>query len=339
MISLKKYLNRDTPETDRESQYRRMIDLFLQGIGLHAIEGDKGEYDRFRIGLTNLEKSITAETPLSDMFVSVGSALRSMEDYNQSASKLIRRQNSEYQLMLSMLTKTVISIGSSSECSVDRLQDIEKAMEHTSRLEDFQALKTRLGECLTLVRQESFRQKQDGQTAMQALQQELEGSRERLGSTPFAIDVDAATGLPGKTDAIRAINTATDSPTGKFVVIAVVNRVQAVNARFGYAVGDKVLAAFAQHFLKGLAAKDKVFRWQGPSLLALLERAERIEQVRTEIRGFTEVKLDTTLQVGQRTVLIPIAASWAIFPMEASAESLLKKVETFTAAQVPRDFA
>ena len=81
-------------------------------------------------------------------------------------------------------------------------------------------------------------------------------------------------------------------------MIAVCSRVQAVNARFGYTVGDRMLGAFAEHFKKGLSARDQLFRWQGPVLVVLLERAERIERVRTEIRQFADVRLTRPPRLG-----------------------------------------
>jgi hypothetical protein len=73
--------------------------------------------------------------------------------------------------------------------------------------------------------------------------------------------------------------------------------------------------------------------------VGLLERAERIDRVRAEIRQFADLRLDKTVEVGQRTVLIPISAIWAIFPLAPPMDSFLKQLEAFTAAQVSRDYA
>jgi hypothetical protein len=59
--------------------------------------------------------------------------------------------------------------------------------------------------------------------------------------------------------------------------------------------------------------------------------------VRTEIRRFIEAKLEKTIEVGNRTVMLPISASWSIFSVAPPMEELLKKLEAFTAAQVSRD--
>ncbi len=338
MISLRSYLFRDMDE-DTESTYRRMIGLFLQGVGLHAVEGDRTDYEQFRQDIDKFEKALLPETAMSELLLLVGGALRAMEDYNQRTSKFVRRQNSELQHMVSMLTETVISIGDGSQNSVSKLQDIEKGIERAREVEDIQVLKLRLGECLEVVRNEASRQKREGQNALQTLRKELEGFQERIGAFHLPPDLDLATGLRGKAEAGRAIAAALAAPAGKFLMIAVCSRVQAVNARFGYEVGDRMLSAFAEHFKKGLLATDSLYRWQGPALVAVIERPSRIDRVRAEIRQFADLKLEKTMEVGQRTVLIPITASWTVFPIVPPQDILLKQVEAFAAAQAPRDYA
>jgi GGDEF domain-containing protein len=334
MISLRSYLSRDT---EAETAYRRIIGLFLQGISLHSVEGDKADHERFREDIEKCLAVLSPETPVSELLVVVGGALRAMEEYNQRTSKFVRRQNTELQHMLAMLTQTVISIGAGSEQSVKRLQNIEKSIESTQAVEDIQILKLRLSECLEAVRDEAIRQQRDGQDAIESLKKELQSSQELMGCVEVKVDLDGATGLHGKAEADRAIRAAMESPQGKFVVIAVCSRVQAVNARFGYAVGDKILQAFAEHFKKGMSARDQLFRWQGPALLALIERSERIDRVRTEIRQFADLRLDKTIEVGQRTVLIPISATWSIYPLTPPLDAFAKQLDAFTAAQASRD--
>ncbi len=337
MISLKPYLFGDKNK-DADTAYRRIIGLFLQGIALHAVEGDKTDHVRFTSDIDEFARKITPELPMSEVLLAVGGALRAMEDYNRRTTNVVRRQNIELQHMVSMLTQTVITIGASGESSVTKLQDIEKSIESVRMLEDMQLLKLRLGECLEAVREEALRQKTDGQSTLDTLKRELENSKEHPGPVADAVDLDLATGLPSKREAMRAIQTAVTSPRNKFLAIVVVNRVQAVNARFGYAIGDRVLSAFAEHFRGNLGASDHVFRWHGPALIALLERSDRLENVRTEIRRFADVKLEKTVEVGARTVMLPISASWTIFPVSSPMEDLLKKMEAFTAAQISRDF-
>src|ERR1700730_1862124 len=107
MISLKPYLF-GQKDKGAEGEYRRIIGLFLQGIALHAVEGDQSDYDRFRADTDEFAKQITPDTPMPELLVAAGGALRSMEDYNRRTSKVIHRQNHELQNMVSMLTQTII---------------------------------------------------------------------------------------------------------------------------------------------------------------------------------------------------------------------------------------
>ncbi|HWY45862.1 MAG TPA: diguanylate cyclase [Bryobacteraceae bacterium] len=333
MISLKPYLFGDKSK-NADVEYRRIIGLFLQGIALHAVEGNESDYGPFRTDIDELAKQITPDTPMSQVLVVVGGALRVMEEFNRRTGKVIQRQNHELQNMVSMLTQTVISIGSSGESSVNKLQDIEKSIEHARAVDDMQLLKLRLGECLEAVREEAVRQKTDGQSTLDTLKKELETSRDRVRSVAAGANLDAATGLPGKKQAMQAIQTAMASPHNKFLAIAVVGRLQAVNARFGNVIGDQVLATFAQHFKEHLLASDRVFRWQGPAVIAVLEREGRLDKVCAEIRPFADAKLEKTVEVGARTVMLPISANWTIFPVAPPVEELLKKLDAFTAAQI-----
>ena len=80
MISLKPYLFGDKSK-NAGAEYRRIIGLFLQGIALHAVEGDQSDYGPFRADIEELAKQITPDTPMSQLLVVVGGALRAMEEY------------------------------------------------------------------------------------------------------------------------------------------------------------------------------------------------------------------------------------------------------------------
>jgi GGDEF domain-containing protein len=333
MISLRSYLMGDAGKESVESSYRRMIDLFLQGISLHAVEGDQADYQRFRSDMDRFAGRLAPEASVTERFVVVGEVLRALEDYNRHTSKFLRIQNTELQNMITMLTQTVIAVGASSETSVAGLQQIEKSLERTRMVEDIHSVKAQLGECLKSVRGESLRQKADGKAALDRIQQELAQSMQRIGGLSLGPRTDPATGLPGKPEACKALQEAMASPAPAFVLIAVINRLEVVIARFGSAIGDQGLAVAAQHFRSALSAGDLLYRWQGPALVAILSRSAAIDSVREEVGRFAGKKLEKSFAIGSRSVSLPISASWAIFPIVPPMDALLRKVEVFTAAQ------
>ncbi len=337
MITLKSYLLRDSGR-EIEDSYRRMIDLFIQAISLHAVEGEKADHERFCSDMKAFGNRLTPELSISDRFIVVGEVLRALEDYNRQTSKFLHIQNAELQKMIAMLSQTLIAVGASSDASVAKLQEIEKALEQARILEDIHAVKAQLGECLRSVRSEAQRRTAEGKVVLESLQQELAQSQELLGGGSAHLNLDPATGLPDKTEASKRLQESAASPEGKFLLIAVVDRVQAVNARFGYAIGDQVLAGVADYFCGSLSAEDKIYRWQGPALLAILNRTGAIATVRNEVARFAEKRLEKTFVIGSRSVLLPISTSWTIFPIAPPVDALLRKVEIFTAAQVSHDY-
>jgi GGDEF domain-containing protein len=333
MISIKSYLGLSA---EGES-YRRIITLLLEGIALHVVEGDKSEWEKFRHDIRKIEEQVAKETSAAELFVIVGAAVRALEDFNRHASRFVKKQSDELQHMVAMLTRTVISIGDSSEHSVSKLKDIEKKIESTREVEDIQLLKLRLGECLESVREESLRQKTESTDTLQTLRRQIENSQVGAPAPGVAPDVDAVTGLPNSAEAEKAVRMSLLSPKNKFVVVAAVGRIQAINARFGFAVGDEILNAFKAHFETTLARRDRLFRWRGPALIAVLDREEPLEHVRTEMRRLGDTKLQKTIEVGSRTVMMPISASFSVFAATPPADALIKKIEAFLAAQIPRD--
>jgi GGDEF domain-containing protein len=335
MISLKSFLSRN-PDQDVDSAYRRIIDLFLHAISLHAVEGDKADYARFRSDMNSFAERLIPELSVSERYVVVGEAIRALEDYNRHTSKFLRIQTNELKNMLTMLTQTVIAVGASSEMSVGRLHDIEKSLDQTRMVEDIHVLKSQLGECLQSVRGEALRQKAQGKIALESMQHDLVQSQDRLGGLSIS-NVDEVTGLPDQLEAEKELQSAAASPDPKFLLLAVINRLQAITTRFGSSIGDQVLAAAARHFRSALPPEDRLYRWHGPVLVAVLRRTTAIDSVRNEVRRFADQKLEETVAIGTRSVSLPISASWTVFPIVPPLDALLRKLETFTAAQAPHE--
>jgi GGDEF domain-containing protein len=320
-----------------EGSYRKMVALLFRAISQHAVEGSREDYHRFRSEVDALAERLTPALPMAERFIVIGEALRTLEDYSRRTSDFLRVQSGELQKMIAMLTQTVIAVSANTETSVTGLRDIEKSLERARMVEDIRSVKTQLGECLEGVRGEALRQKADGKAALESLQQELARSKERLSGAPTPTGIDLATSLPGKADAQKALEAAVAAPDPRYLWLAVVNRLQTVNARFGYWVGDQVLAAAANHFRSGLPADDKLYRWQGPALMAILCRKGGIDTVRGEVRRLAEHRLEKTFVVDARSFMLPISTNWAVYPIVPPLDVLLRKVEIFTVAQLSRE--
>jgi len=330
LTTLKAYLT----GTDEEGVFRRVISLLLQGISLHAVEGDRADYDRFRNDFERIQASLGKEASGQELLVATGAANQALADYGQRTTRFIRQQGAVLHNMISMLTQTMVSIGAGSESSAEHLQAIEKELAHAVVIEDVQTLKLRLGECLKNLREEVVRQKAQAQEQARHLQQHVEHARDCVQDPPdIDGEIDSTTGLRTRSAAKTAFHAALQTAGRKYVVAAVVNRIQSVNRHFGYAVGDQLLKKFSDLFGATLAKTDRLFRWRGPALVALLEREESIHAVQAEIRRINSKRIEGVLEVGEGA-LLPVSASWLVLALDSSAADMAKAIEKFIASQV-----
>ena len=311
-ISIKRFL--DSRPEQVASALLRMVQLLLQGIETHAVKGDAADHQKFIQDMQKIRESLGEQPAASEVLVLAGSVVKVMEEYNNRTSKFIHLQCAELQAMVGMLTKTMTTITSGSDGSIMRLQTIEKHLHKAAMIEDFHTAKLRMAECLETLRGEIVHQREQSAQTVASLRSEIEKSQERMAATT-SHRTGPASGVPERSEAEAALVLAARENRRVFAVIFAVERVNLVNSRFGYAVGDQLLHFFAQHLVQNFSAADKLFRWSGPSFLLLMERRESNEKVRAEITRVTSQRLTTTIQVGARSVLLPVAANWAMFPV------------------------
>ena len=147
-------------------------------------------------------------------------------------------------------------------------------------------------------------------------------------------DLDLVTGLPNFREAEKAIRSAIGAGTSTYAVLLCVDRVEVINSRFGFSVGDRILMLFGQHLAQRMSKTDRLFRWRGPGFLALLDRPGPEISVRAEIARLVSARLEPQIELGGRSVLLPIAASWMLTNLAGSTmEKISQKLDAFSAAQ------
>jgi GGDEF domain-containing protein len=331
MISLRKFLLA-TNESSGEDLLR-VIRLLLQGIALHAVEGNRQDYENFRADMQKLLSGIE-ETPLpSELLVATGSALKALEAYNQHTTRYVRMQGAELQNMIGMLTRTIAVLGTGSARSVTRLRDIEGKLEKASVIEDVRMVKLQMEQCLEEIREESQRQKTESTGTVESLKREIFDSRERIRTAAAVPSIDPVTGLATRVDAEAAFSEAARGPERAYILLLIVDRVALINSRFGYAVGDLVLKLYLEELRARFSAGDRMFRWSGPAFIVLLKRQDPIEKVRSELASTLPSRLERTVELSTRTVLLPISATWTAFPVALPLEDLIQHLDQFLSSQ------
>jgi diguanylate cyclase (GGDEF)-like protein len=328
VISIKKYLESNH---EMERALLHAVQLLLQGIGLHAVEGESEDCSAFRLDMERASDAVAQTNSQPELMIQAGAALKALEEYNHRTTRYFGLRNDELQKMLQMLTATIGAISSTGAENVQRLQEIESQVVGAAQIEDVRQIKAKLSECLGEIRKETERQKLETSRTMEQLNQGLESARQAPERTAPALD--PVTGLPGRPQAESALEKASQAKEGAFAAVVVVDRIQHINARYGRDEGDGVLRHFAGILRRQLPRQDLMFRWTGPSMIVLLRRPGHIEEVRRELALLMSYEYEYTIKTSSRSVLLPIAARWSVLPLSAAPRLLIHKIDAFAGQQ------
>jgi len=229
-------------------------------------------------------------------------------------------------------------LSAASDASARNLEGIALQLKKASAVEDIHVLRLKLGECLKNVCTEAARQRKEGQSQAQSLKHELVSTQQRLSSHGIEIDIDRVTGFAGRNAAEVAIHEAANAGDSRYIAVAVLGKMPAINARFGYSVGDEVLCEFAARVAGGLCSNATFFRWSGPTVIGVLRRSEPIHVVRTEVSAAAEVPTSKALMSGGQNAFITISAVSLVIPVSAPASEIIARIDAFVAAQIPKEY-
>ena len=335
MISLGKFLRgQDEPEAP---QYVRALSLLVQGMELHTLDYNKEDYVRFRAGLAGIQQVLLPETPVPEMLVLVGGAIKTFEEYNQRTAGRLRSQFQEMRSIIATFSGAVATMVSASDASLVRLHEIQSQLSAAEKIDDLRVLKMHLCDCLNGMAAEVEEHKKNSASGMARLAegaQEFESSVDRRHGRTIA---DHVTGLPPRAQAEAALSKIADSGTQAVAVVFVMKRLKQLNSRFGYEAGNGLLAWLSTYLGSGTNPEEGFYRWSGPALLALISRRVPLIRIRQEIGSLVAAMPSREITIGARMVSIPVSVGWTAFPVTGPVEKLVRQLQAFVEGQSSED--
>jgi GGDEF domain-containing protein len=327
MISLRSLIDRQPIDT-KASPLMRACSLLLESIALHSVSRDEIRHRAFRDAVRELRKASEEAKSDEEVLSAASSVVQLHETNNRDVEEFVRTLTKELQEMVRMLSQTLIAVTQEGAQATGNLGQIERDLESAARIDDLRLLKGRLRDSLQSIVKEAARQKETTQSVTARL-------KDKLNSVKAGADeLDKVTGLPDAAAAQRCLAESIDPSSQAFAVVLCVERLDAINARFGYALGDRLMFQFAQTVAQRLTGGDKLFRWRGPTLIALLERPGGSQDVRKEASRVLAVKHEQMIEMGERSVLLAVSSRFSVISLReiASLDAALDHVNSFVAS-------
>jgi len=274
-----------------------------------------------------------------------------MPDLSLPVNPSIKAKTKGLPSPLELVAQTVSNICSISDDCTNRLDRVEEELEEASGIEGVRVLRFRLAECLQVLREQARRQRDEVsqlfiqlQTDFEAAQKASEAKKakaaEARGKTAEAAvqepEIDKVSGLKVRALAERAMAAAIERGRPSYAALFVVDRLHLINAQFGYSTGDRILRSYCGHLRMFLLPQDQLFRWTGPAFVAVIERPDELaDETEAEIQKIAASKLDVAVQIGNRSVLLPIVGTSVLMPLAGGGTlaDLASRLDAFTGQQ------
>ncbi len=302
----------------------------MQGVVLNAVPCTDGDLAAFIDSMVDLTHQVDAEATPERVATIVDAAVSAMSDQNRAALDYAAgrdRELEELRRIVGVFAGFVARSGFASRETVSAVQEITglPLVKLPGRLPAKQpaappALSKGFGE-------------------LAALRVRLSGCLEKaleVANQAAALEADdAVTGLGGPGAALGELAAQWGRRKGVWAVVFGIERMTSINARFGFQAADELLSKLSAHLRENLSGTDRLFRWRGPHLMAVIERDPAYGPPRIEMSRLAAWRTEHSIVLRHRDALVAVSVMWEIFPLSdfGGIEDVVTAVDGFVTAR------
>lgn len=288
-----------------EESFLPAVRALFQGIAEFVARDDSGRRPPGRPDTTELYLSDEDDYSPPEIEARASTAVQLLRDFGNRTVRHHHGRFSEQRAVIGMLMDLLQDLTIGGPDAMRKLKEVRAQMESATDPELLRNAKLELTKCLDQVRQEA---------------------QQQIGLAGDTGDRDSATKLPGRAHAETAIAEACRQTEPNCAAVLLVDRLSLYNRRYGREVGDGVLRFYATLLQKIFAPLD-LFRWTGPALVMLRQGTQ--EKVQSELRRSLDARAKFEIEIGARSILLPLDACWSVFPATADPRMMINKIEAF----------
>lgn len=286
----------------------RVVSMLLQGIALHSFESASAEAMAFQTAIRKVRGDFEKVEDQDSTLLLAGAAIRLMEDYNDGIRRHSQAKQNEFEAAIGLLTEALLEVAHAGADTLVGFKEIERDLAAASSLEALRSARERLA------------------GAVEEVREEVSNPLRKCG-IPRG-EVDRSTGLPDHGFAAGAIAEIWHSRDDYYAVVFTAERLETINMRFGFLAGDQILKMLSRNVAKSLTPDDRLFRWRGPCVMALIRRDAPEALVAADLARIAMARMEHAITLGEREVMLTISTSWNLFPLRTAdgIEELLRQM-------------
>ena len=308
----------------------------LNAMCREAIRGDASDSFHFQETMRQLCNQVGDLKLPTEAQAIAGKADQAMAEYYKQTTTYFAKSREELQGLIRILFTTVSEIDESNAETATQFKAFEKQLIDASDATSLHDCRLQISKCLFSIREEAKRHRQQNGKAMSQLKSNVDVQNSVL-LRPVQSGDDPVSGLAARSVAEEAIKAHNDAHTPNvYLAVFVIHRINALNGKYGYGVGDSILRRYLQYLMQSFADVDELYRWSGPTFLAIVRRPQGIGLLRDEVIRLVGHRIEESTLIANRDVLIPISASGLVLEIGGGhkLEESIAMVEKFVKANL-----
>jgi GGDEF domain-containing protein len=298
----------------------RVVSILLQGIALHSYDADSAIASEFQTAIRKVRNDFEHTDDEDTALILAGSAIRLMDDHNSRSYLLERSRQTELEEAVALVSHALLDVTHAGAETTARFEEMQRELASAHDMDTLLGAKDRLS------------------ALVESIRDELANPGKICSAKIPEGKADPVTGLPDYGFAVTAIAEIWADREDYYAALFAAERLEAINTRFGFQAGDGVLQVLSDHTARNLSPGDRLFRWRGPCLMALIKRQGSEGMVATEMARLTLAKIEHTIAMKGRDVLLPVSTSWNLLSLSAASglDELLARMNAFAASRIPQ---
>ena len=262
----------------------------IDSVRNHVIEVQPDLASEFRTNLAVLRRTVY-EAKSEDVLTSASHEFdEKLGTYHNKITQILDESKAEVQKIITLLNDAMASLADRNRSYDQEFTTLTEELENTALCDDLRQIRRLLTSQVSELRHSFRSMRDDSNTLIGPLQQQLQTFEKRLKEAELAAAVDPLTGLFNRREGERRAQQLLDQGATFCLLILDLNRFKFLNDRYGHACGDQVLQQFAKKLETSFRPTDTVCRWGGDEFLivmacSLSDAMQRSRQVAMRLNG------------------------------------------------------
>ncbi|GEM_PF-4313939 len=272
MISIRSYLEKLAGEEGLRSAFLKLVQSLVKVMQEKMIKADAEEHNWLCANLDSLVQRLVEDVSPKNIEVVAALLTKTLEDHWLKLGLQLDNRQHEFKRIINLLTESAARLDGQNKHFYLSLREAVQNFQDISQMEDITYIRKKLTEQVTHLEETVQRQEGVSNETVGRLQSELEQAHKQIASLIEAVTTDSLTRLPARQAGEKALRDHIEKNEPFVLGMAVVERLELINLRYGVDSGDEVVRKFARQLRENMPERTFLCRWGGPAFLSIVPR-------------------------------------------------------------------